>query len=139
MIRLQTQPIHPDELLQGVRSHGDGAVAQFLGIVRQQNQGRKVLYLEYEAYAEMAEAEMECIARQAGERYGVSRVMLIHRTGRVLAGEISVAVAVSAPHRAQALEACRFIIDTLKRTVPLWKKEVFEGGAMWIEGGEDAG
>jgi molybdopterin synthase catalytic subunit len=139
VIRLQSEPIRAGELLQRAGLPGDGAMAQFLGIVRERNAGRRVLYLEYEAYPEMAEAEMTRIAREAVERYGVSDVAVVHRTGRVDIGEISVAVVVSGGHRTQTLEACRFIIDSLKRTVPLWKKEVFEGGAEWLANAEGTG
>jgi molybdopterin synthase catalytic subunit len=117
-----------------VRSDGDGGLALFLGVVRDENAGRKVLFLEYEAYAPMAEAEMLKIERDCITRFGVSKVAIVHRTGRLEIGEASVAVAVASPHRAQALDACRHAIDTLKRTVPIWKKEHFEGGAVWIEG-----
>ncbi|HVQ35532.1 MAG TPA: molybdenum cofactor biosynthesis protein MoaE [Candidatus Bathyarchaeia archaeon] len=132
MIRLQTAPIALDELVLDVRGDGDGAVATFLGTVRDHNAGRKVLHLEYEAYGGMAEREMERIAADARERFGVSRVAIVHRTGRLEIGEASVAIAVAAPHRAAALDATRFIIDTLKRTVPIWKREHFEGGSVWV-------
>jgi molybdopterin synthase catalytic subunit len=85
----------------------------------------------------MAEREMERIELDASRRYGASRLAIVHRTGRLEVGEISVAVAVASPHRAEAMEACRFAIDTLKKTVPIWKKEYFEGGAVWIEGAGD--
>jgi molybdopterin synthase catalytic subunit len=132
VIRLQTAPIALDELVLDVRGDGDGAVATFLGTVRDHNAGRKVLHLEYEAYGGMAEREMERIAADARERFGVSRVAIVHRTGRLEIGEASVAIAVAAPHRAAALDATRFIIDTLKRTVPIWKREHFEGGSVWV-------
>jgi molybdopterin synthase catalytic subunit len=137
MVRLQSEPIDVAELVAGVRGEGDGAVTLFLGTVRDQNRGRTVRYLEYEAYAGMAESEMERIERQTLERFDVSRITIVHRTGRLEIGEASVAVAVAAPHRAPALEACRFAIDTLKVAVPIWKKEHFEGGAVWIEGPQD--
>ena len=130
---LQTDPISSDELAATVRGDGDGALALFLGTVRDHNQGRRVLYLEYHAYPEMAEREMRKIEREARERFAVSRVAIAHRTGRLDVGEASVVIAVSAPHRAEALDACRFVIDTLKRTVPIWKKEYFEGGEVWVE------
>lgn len=134
MVRLQVEPIRADELIAAVRGDGDGAVALFVGTVREHNRGRRVLHLEYQAYGEMAEGELARIERAAIERFAVSRVAVAHRTGRVEIGEASVVVAVSAPHRAAALEACRFVIDTLKQTVPIWKREVFEGGEAWIEG-----
>ena len=131
-MRLQAEPIVLDELIAAVRGDGDGAVATFLGTVRDTNQGRRVLFLEYEAYGGMAEREMERIAEDARGRFELSRVAIVHRTGRLEIGEASVAIAVAAPHRAAALEATRFVIDTLKRTVPIWKREHFEGGSVWI-------
>jgi molybdopterin synthase catalytic subunit len=132
VIRLQSGPIVLDELVAAVRGDGDGAIATFVGTVRDHNQGRRVLHLEYEAYGRMAEREMERIAAEAKARHGVSRVAVVHRTGRVDIGEASVAIAVAAPHRAEALEATRFVIDTLKRTMPIWKREYFEGGSVWV-------
>lgn len=134
MVRLQTDPIRSEDLLATVRGDGDGAVALFVGTVRDHNSGRRVLHLEYEAYPAMAEVEMEKIEREAVRRFGVSRVAIVHRTGRLSIGEASVAIAVASPHRAEALEACRFAIDTLKATVPIWKKEFYEGGEVWIDG-----
>lgn len=133
MIRLQTEPIEVDSLVRETRGDGDGAVALFLGTARNVSAGRRVLFLEYEAYAGMAEREMERIAREAGERFGVSRVAIVHRTGRVAIGEASVGIAVAAAHRAEALEACRYVIDTLKARVPIWKREHFADGAIWVE------
>jgi molybdopterin synthase catalytic subunit len=92
------------------------------------------LYLEYEAYAGMAEAEMAKIEAQALDRFAVSRVAIVHRTGRLAIGEVSVVAAVAAAHRADAFAACHFVIDTLKQSVPIWKKEVFEGGESWVTG-----
>jgi molybdopterin synthase catalytic subunit len=135
MIRLQNGPIDVAALTAEVRGDGDGAVSLFLGTVRNVNAGRGVLFLEYEAYAPMAESEMQRIAEEARARYGVSRVGIVHRVGRLDIGEASVAIAVAAPHRAAALDACRFVIDTLKQTVPIWKREHFDGGEVWIEGG----
>lgn len=135
MVRLQPEPIRVEDLVAEVRRDADGAVAVFVGTVRDHNAGRRVLFLEYEAYAGMAEAEMARIEREAIARFGVSRVAIVHRTGRLAIGEASVAIAVASAHRAPALDACRFAIDTLKATVPIWKKEHFEGGEVWIEGG----
>jgi len=137
VVRLQHDPIRAEDLIVEVRGDGDGAVALFLGTVRNHNAGRRVLYLDYHAYPGMAEREMERIEHDAAKRYGASRIAIVHRTGRLEVGEVSVAVAVASPHRAEATDACRFVIDTLKKRVPIWKKEFFEGGAVWIEGGGD--
>jgi molybdopterin synthase catalytic subunit len=119
--------------LQGL-SPADGAWCLFVGVVRNENDGRAVTFLEYEAYPEMALREMERLEAEARARWPVTDVRIAHRLGRLEIGEASVAVAVASPHRAEAFAACRFVIDTLKATVPIWKKEHFEGGAVWIEG-----
>jgi molybdopterin synthase catalytic subunit len=134
VVRVQTEAIQADELLAAVRSDGDGAQALFVGAVRNQNQGRGVLYLEYHAYPAMAEQEMAKLRQRALERFEISEVAIVHRTGRMEIGDAAVAIAVAAPHRAPAFDACRFIIDTLKQTVPIWKKEFFEGGEVWVDG-----
>jgi len=132
--RLQADPIDVGELLAEVRTDADGAVSVFVGTVRDENAGARVRFLEYEAYEPMAEREMDRIAAEATARFGVGRVAVVHRTGRLEIGEASVAVAVAAPHRAEAIEACRHVIDEIKRTVPIWKREHVEGGTVWIEG-----
>jgi molybdopterin synthase catalytic subunit len=134
LIRLQSEPIETEPLIEAVGGPADGAISLFLGVVRDHNRGRGVLHLEYEAYAEMAEEEMRRVADKAREKFEIDRVALVHRTGRLEIGEASICVAVSSAHRAAACEACRFIVDTLKETVPIWKKEFFEGGEVWIEG-----
>jgi molybdopterin synthase catalytic subunit len=113
---------------------GDGACCLFLGVVRNENGGRPVLHLEYEAFEEMALPLLEQIARDAVARFGVSDVRLVHRLGRLEIGEASVAVAVASPHRGEAFSACRWAIDTLKASVPIWKKEFYADGAVWLEG-----
>lgn len=133
-VRLQRDPIRVEELLATARGDGDGAVTLFVGTVRDRNDGERVRFLEYEAYDTMAEVEMARIADEALATFAISRVVVVHRTGRLEIGEASVAIAVAAAHRAAALDACRFVIDALKRTVPIWKREHFEGGAVWIEG-----
>jgi len=138
MVKLQSEALGTDAIVKDVRRDADGAVALFLGTVRNHNLGRSVLYLEYEAFPEMALAEMQGIEREVLERFDVSRVALVHRTGRVELGEASVVCAVSAAHRVAALEGCRFAIDALKVRVPIWKKEFFEGGEVWAEGGDQA-
>ena len=135
MIRLDAGPIDVLAVAAEARGDGDGAVSLFLGTVRNVNAGRRVLFLEYEAYPGMAEREMERIATEAIERFGVTKVAIVHRIGRVAIGEASVVIAVAAPHRAPAMDACRFVIDTLKASVPIWKREHFDGGAVWVEGG----
>jgi molybdopterin synthase catalytic subunit len=112
----------------------DGALALFVGVVRDENEGRRVLHLEYEAYEEMALPLMREIAEEAARLWPVTEVRLVHRLGRLEIGEASVAVAVASPHRAEAFAACRHVIDTLKATVPIWKKEFTADGAVWIEG-----
>ena len=134
MIRLQDGPIDVAALAAEVRRDGDGAVSLFVGTVRNVDAGRSVRFLEYEAYAPMAAREMRLIAAEAIARCGATRVAMVHRVGRVDIGEASVVVAVAACHRAAAMDACRFVIDTLKLRVPIWKREHFEGGAVWIEG-----
>jgi molybdopterin synthase catalytic subunit/molybdopterin converting factor small subunit len=130
--RLTADPIDVETVIAEVADQQAGAVATFLGTTRVRSRGRTVLYLEYEAYEGMAEKVMEQIATTLHERYELCRIAITHRVGRVGIGETSVAIAVSAPHREHALAACKEAIDTLKVDVPLWKKEVYEGGEEWI-------
>jgi molybdopterin synthase catalytic subunit len=109
-----------------------GAIVTFAGTTRNDNVGRRVIRLEYEAYEPMALSEMRKLAREAGERWKIVRIAIQHRVGPVAIGETSVAIAVAAAHRAEAFEACRFVIDRLKEIVPIWKKEYFEGGEIWV-------
>src|SRR6185437_8538245 len=134
IFRLTREPIRVEEITQAVRSPGCGALAVFDGFVRDNFKGRRTLYLEYEAYEPMAVAKMREIAATIHARFAVSRVAIVHRLGRLDIGETSVLIAVSAPHRAAALDACRYAIDTLKRAVPIWKKEFSADGAVWAEG-----
>lgn len=117
-----------------IRAAEDGAVATFDGCVRNHSHGRATLYLEYEAYESMALAKMREIAHELRTRYAINRVAMVHRLGRLEIGETSVFIAVSSAHRAAALDACRYAIDTLKKTVPIWKKEFFADGAVWADG-----
>jgi MoaE-MoaD fusion protein len=126
--------IDADALINHVRTGGDGAIVTFDGCVRNQSHGRRTLYLEYEAYESMALAKIREIAAEVHAKFPIDRVAIAHRLGRLEIGETSVFIAVSAPHRAAAFDACRFAIDTLKRSVPIWKKEYFEDGAVWAEG-----
>ena len=130
--RVQAEPLDLAALVEQVRDPAAGAIATFVGTTRDHSRGRTVLHLEYDAYPEMAEAEMARIAAAVSDRHGVTRVAIAHRTGHVPIGEASVIIAVSAAHRGAAMDACREAIDTLKQTVPVWKKEVFEGGQEWI-------
>ena len=126
--------IDPAALVRHVRAGQDGAIVTFDGFVRKESHGRATKYLEYEAYEPMALAKMREIGVQLHERFAIHRVAMVHRLGRLEIGETSVFIAVSSPHRAAAFDACRYAIDALKRTVPFWKKEYFEDGAVWADG-----
>jgi molybdopterin converting factor subunit 1 len=130
--RLTEEPIDVDGVIAQVADERAGAIATFLGTTRVRSRGRTVLHLEYEAYEGMAERLMERIADDLRSRYELCAVAMAHRVGRVGIGETSVAIAVSAAHREHALAACKEAIDTLKKQVPLWKKEVYEGGEEWL-------
>jgi MoaE-MoaD fusion protein len=130
--RLSGEPLSLDAAVDEVRSDRAGAIATFTGTTRVESRGHVVLHLDYEAYEEMAEQVMAQIAEQLKGRYDLCEIAIHHRTGRVDIGEASVVIAVSAPHRQDALAACREAIDTLKEQVPLWKKESYEGGEEWI-------
>ena len=134
IFQLVREPIDPGTLIRHVRAPEDGAIVTFDGFVRNQSHNRRTLYLDYEAYEPMALAKMREIAAQLHQEFRIDRVAIVHRLGRLAIGETSVLIAVSAPHRAAAFDACRFAIDTLKRTVPIWKKEYFEDGAVWADG-----
>jgi molybdopterin synthase catalytic subunit len=131
-IQLQTTPLSEAACRQFVADDKAGAIVLFSGTVRNQTQGKAVLRLEFEAYAPMAVAEMRKIAEQAVLQFDVLKICIHHRVGILEIGDIPVVIAVSAKHRAAAFEACRFCIDTLKQTVPIWKKEIFEDGAVWV-------
>jgi molybdopterin synthase catalytic subunit/molybdopterin converting factor small subunit len=130
--RLSDEPLSLEAAVDEVRSDEAGAIATFLGTTRVESRGRTVLHLDYEAYEGMAEQVMAEIGEELKGRYAVLEIAIHHRTGRVEIGETSVVIAVSAPHRQDALAACKDAIDTLKEKVPLWKKEVYEGGEEWI-------
>jgi molybdopterin synthase catalytic subunit len=129
---LSDDPLSLDRVVEEVRSDEAGAIATFTGTTRVHSRGRTVTHLDYEAYEGMAEQVMAEIAEGLRSRYGLSDVAIHHRVGRVGIGETSVVIAVSAPHRQDALAACKDAIDELKERVPLWKKEVYEGGEQWI-------
>jgi molybdopterin synthase catalytic subunit len=130
--RLTAEPLSLDTVVDEVRSERAGAIATFVGTTRVESRGRTVQHLDYEAYEGMAENVMAELAASLRQRYDLCEVAIHHRTGRVEIGEASVVIAVSAPHRQDALAACKDAIDTLKEQVPLWKKEVYEGGEEWI-------
>jgi MoaE-MoaD fusion protein len=131
---LVRDPIAAEALVAGARRGEDGAIVVFDGIVRDNTRGRSTLHLDYEAYEEMAERQMRQMAARAREQFGVRGVTIVHRLGRLAVGETSVLIVVASAHRAQAFEACRWLIDTLKKTVPIWKKETFVDGAVWADG-----
>jgi MoaE-MoaD fusion protein len=126
--------IDTGQVLGRLKRGEDGAALVFEGVVRNQTRGRRTLYLDYEAYEDMALGEMEALARAAREKFPIRDVAIVHRLGRLEIGETSVLIAVASAHRAAAFEACRWLIDTLKRKVPIWKKEHFEDGAVWADG-----
>jgi MoaE-MoaD fusion protein len=127
-------PIDTGSVVENLKRSQDGASLVFEGVVRNQTRGRKTVYLDYEAYEPMALKEMESLAARALEQFPVRDVAIIHRLGRLQIGETSVVVAVASAHRGAAFDACRWLIDTLKKTVPIWKKEYFEDGAVWADG-----
>jgi molybdopterin synthase catalytic subunit len=127
-----TEPVELQELLDFVSDPGAGVVVTFIGTTRNTNEGRQVIRLEYECYPGMAEKELEKIAKETLTRWPIKKVAVVHRLGRVDIGEASVAIAVSSGHRHQAFDACHFVINQLKETVPIWKKELYEGGELWI-------
>ena len=128
-----SEPVDVNAVIARVASSKAGAIVTFQGVVRDNSLGRKVRYLEYEAYPPMAIAEMERIEEEARRRWTVEKIAITHRLGRLEIGEASVVIAVSSPHRREAIEACHFAIDRLKQTMPVWKKEYWEGGEIWIE------
>ena len=132
MFRVTRAPIAVERLLRAVRDPGTGAVVTFLGTTRNRNAGRSVIRLEYEAYGRMAEAEMRRLAAEAKRRWPIRQVAMVHRVGVVPVGQASVGIAVSAGHRAEAFAACHWLIDRLKEIVPIWKREHFRGGRVWI-------
>jgi molybdopterin synthase catalytic subunit len=132
MFRVINQPIDLNELIRFVTDPEAGAIATFIGTTRNNNEGRKVIALDYEGYPEMAEKELRRIGEDAKTKWPICRMAITHRLGPVQIGEASVIIAVSSAHRDAAFAACRFAIEEIKKTVPIWKKEVFEGGEVWI-------
>jgi len=132
LFEITEAPIDPARLLAAVADPAAGASVLFVGTTRNENAGRRVTRLEYEAFSTMAVREMRQLARQARRRWPLRRVAMVHRTGLVPVGEASVGIAVSAGHRAEAFQACHWLIDRLKEIVPIWKKEHYRGGTVWI-------
>jgi len=133
-VTLVREKIDSEAILQRIKAPEHGAVVVFDGIVRNHTRGRRTLYLDYEAYEAMAQKQMEDLRRQALEQFKIGEVIIQHRLGRLEIGETSVLIVVASPHRGPAFDACRWLIDALKRTVPIWKKEYFEDGAVWADG-----
>jgi molybdopterin synthase catalytic subunit len=131
-IKISTEPIDIQSCINWVMSPESGGIDIFIGTVRNATKGKSVMRLEFEAYEKMALAEMEKIAQQAGEKWPVQKLLIHHRVGFLQVGEVPVLIAVSAAHRDDAFEACHYVIDTLKQTVPIWKKEIFEDGEVWV-------
>lgn len=132
MFEVTSDKIDVNQVVEAARRDEDGGVVTFVGVVRNHNRGKPVLYLEYEAYPEMALGKMREIGQEIADRWGLHHVAIVHRTGRIEVGEASVVIAVAAPHRREAFEACHYAIDRLKETVPVWKKEVYADGEEWI-------
>lgn len=132
MVKLSHEPLDVNEVLAHVEGAEAGGVNVFIGTVRNATEGKKVVSLEFEAYEKMAVAELEKIAVAAKKRWKINKVAIHHALGEKQVGELAVVIAVSAPHRDAAFKACRFVIDTLKQTVPIWKKEIFEDGEVWV-------
>ncbi len=134
LIQLTREPLDRNALVAATSHPSVGGIVVFEGVVRDTARGKQVRYLEYEAYEEMAEQQIRTIVAEAQQRWGVERIAVAHRFGRLEIGEASVIIVVASPHRGEAFEACRYIIDTLKTTVPIWKKEVATNGEEWVEG-----
>ncbi len=132
MFRVTQKAINLQELVEYVTDPEAGAIATFIGTTRNNNEGRKVISLDYEAYPEMAEKELARLGEEAKIKWNIQRMAIVHRIGPVQITEPSVIIAVSAAHRSDAFEACRFAIEEIKKSIPIWKKEIFEGGEVWI-------
>jgi len=133
LIQITREPLDRNALVAAVTHSSVGGIVVFEGVVRDNARGKQVRYLEYDVYPEMAEQQIRTIIAEAQQRWGVERVAVAHRFGRLEIGEASVIIVVATPHRAAAFDACRYIIDTLKTTVPIWKKEVATNGEEWVE------
>ena len=132
MIEITNKAIDPQPITASVRRDSNGAVVTFLGTTRRTSMGKTVLYLEYEAYAPMALKKLREIAAEVTEKWPIQDVSIYHRIGRLEIEDISLVVAIASPHRREAFQACGYVVDRIKETVPIWKKEVFEDGQMWV-------
>ena len=137
VITITEKPLDPESADMAVRQYSNGAVVTFLGTTRDNTDDRKVLHLVYEAYRPMADRKLAEIAAEVNERWAIKDVFISHRLGRIEIGEISLVVAVSSVHRKDSFTACQYIVDRIKQTVPIWKKEFFEGGEVWVDSPED--
>jgi len=133
MIRVTKESFSVDDVIAGLKSRSVGGVVSFLGVVRGESKGKPVEHIEIEVYEEMAERQLDAIRREAIDRFGVEEVAVIHRYGSLKASENILLVVVASAHRAEAFEACRYVIDEIKRRVPIWKKEVTPEGEWWVE------
>lgn len=139
MIEVTRSEIDTHAVVQSVSSYTSGAVVVFLGTARQDREGKKLVLLDYDAYPEMALKKLEEVRQEVMERWPADKVSIVHRFGPIQVGDVSVAIAVSCPHRKQAFEACEYAIDRVKEIVPVWKKEVWEDGSKWVESVEEGG
>ncbi|MBV9119547.1 MAG: molybdenum cofactor biosynthesis protein MoaE [Chloroflexi bacterium] len=133
LIRIQSEALDLQEVIDAVSHPAAGAVVTFAGVVRDHHDGRRVTAMAYEAYGSMAEHKLRQITAEVADRWPDVRVAILHRTGKLEIGDASVMIAASAPHRAEAFDACEYAIDTLKQVVPIWKKEAYEDGEVWLE------
>lgn len=133
LVAIREDTLDPSAIADRIRSTTDGALVIFEGVVRAQSRGKQVRALVYEAYGSMAQRQMEQLGEEARRRWPVSELAIVHRTGTLQVGEVSVVIAVAAPHRGDAFDACEWLIDELKRTVPIWKKEIYTEGEAWID------
>ena len=132
MILVTRKPLDTEAITSTVRASANGGIVTFLGTTRDETDGRRVLYLEYEAYQGMAEKMLARVAQEVRERWGITDLAIAHRLGRLEIGEVSLVVAAASPHRAEAFAACQYVVDRIKQNVPIWKKEVFEDGEVWV-------
>jgi len=132
MVEITEKPLQPQLIMERVKRSRDGAVVTFVGVVRDHSEGRRVIFLDYEAYRERAEAKLREIVAEIRERWELEDVAIHHRLGRLKVGEASLVVVVASPHRGPAFQACAYAVDRIKEIVPIWKKEIWEGGEHWV-------